>query len=262
MGHLLAQNVSWSYRKNKLINQVDLQACDGQLVGLLGPNGSGKTTLLRLLAGLQRPNNGTILLDGKDLHRQSQRTLAQRRAIVSQDISTHTDITVRQVVELGRIPFRGYTTTLSDKDHQIIDSAMQQLDIATLHDRYWHTLSGGEKQRAHIARALAQQPREILLDEPTNHLDIRHQLELLRLLQRLQLTCIITMHDLNLAARYCDHIVVLSSGSVVAAGTPAQVLSRDLIRQVYEVDAHIDFHTATGVPHITYLDASPSSHNL
>jgi len=163
---------------------------------------------------------------------------------------------VRQVVELGRTPFRGRFDALTAADEQIIDEALERVNIASRQDRIWHTLSGGEKQRAQLARALAQQPREILLDEPTNHLDVRHQLELLELLRTIDTTCIIALHDLNLAARYCDHLVILDNGSVVAAGSPKTVLTSELIRQTYGVDAIIDTEPATGALRVTYLAAA------
>jgi iron complex transport system ATP-binding protein len=255
MGHIAASTVSWSVRCHQLLDCVDLEAHDGELVGLLGPNGSGKTTLLRLLAGLRRPQNGTILLDDSDLGQQSRRDVAQRLAIVEQDTAAHIDLTVRQVVELGRTPFRGRFDALSDDDHKIVDAALHQVNITALQHRNWHSLSGGEKQRAQLARALAQQPQEILLDEPTNHLDIRHQLELLGLLRSLNATCVIALHDLNLAARYCDHLVVLDQGRVVSAGPPNTVLTNDLVRDVYGVDATIDEEPTTGAVRITYRNA-------
>lgn len=159
---------------------------------------------------------------------------------------------MRQVVELGRTPFRGRFEALTADDEQIVDAAMEQVDITDRQHRNWHSLSGGEKQRTQLARALAQQPREILLDEPTNHLDIRHQLELLELLRSLEATCVIALHDLNLAARYCDHLVVLDGGHVAAAGPPHSVLTAELVRTVYQVDALIDHEPTTGAVRVTY----------
>jgi iron complex transport system ATP-binding protein len=253
MGHITATGLSWSIKGHRLLCDVHLEARDGQIVGLLGPNGSGKTTLLRLLAGLRRPDAGTIRYDGTSLGDLSRRALARRLAVVEQDTSTHDQVTVRQVVELGRTPFRGRFDALTADDRQIVDAALQRTDIVGHQHRNWHTLSGGEKQRAQLARALAQEPREILLDEPTNHLDIRHQLELLQLLSSLGVTCVIALHDLNLAARYCDHIVMLDHGRVVTAGSPEAVLTAELIASVYGVDVLIDREPATGTLRVTYL---------
>jgi iron complex transport system ATP-binding protein len=253
MGRITATGLSWSVKGHRLLDNVDLEARDGRIVGLLGPNGSGKTTLLRLLAGLRRPDSGTVRYDGTSLRDLSRRTLARRLAVVEQDVSAHDNVSVRQVVELGRTPFRGRFDALTDHDQAIVDAALERANIADKQHRNWHTLSGGEKQRTQLARALAQQPREILLDEPTNHLDIRHQLELLDLLRSLGVTCVIALHDLNLAARYCDHIVVLDRGRVVVAGAPEDVLTADLIGSVYGVDVLIDREPSIGALRVTYL---------
>ncbi|MDI6104773.1 ABC transporter ATP-binding protein [Actinoplanes sp. NEAU-A12] len=253
MGRITATGLSWSVKGHRLLHDIHLDARDGQIVGLLGPNGSGKTTLLRLLAGLRRPDTGTVRYDGTNLRDLNRRSLARRLAVVEQDISTHDHVSVRQVVELGRTPFRGRFDALTTHDQQIIDAALERTNITDKQHRSWHTLSGGERQRTQLARALAQQPREILLDEPTNHLDIRHQLELLELLTTLEITCVIALHDLNLAARYCDHIVMLDHGRVVAAGTPDIVLTAELIASVYGVDVLVDREPTTGVLRVTYL---------
>ncbi|MEV4281744.1 ABC transporter ATP-binding protein [Actinoplanes xinjiangensis] len=253
MGHINATGLSWTVKGHRLLSDIHLDVRDGQVVGLLGPNGSGKTTLLRLLAGLRRPDTGTIRYDGTDLRDLGRRALARRLAVVEQDTSTHDHVTIRQVVELGRTPFRGRFGALTPHDHQIVDAALQRTDITDAQHRNWHTLSGGERQRAQLARALAQEPREILLDEPTNHLDIRHQLELLELLKNLDVTCVVALHDLNLAARYCDHIVLLDHGRVIIAGSPEVVLTAELIASVYGVDVLIDREPTTGTLRVTYV---------
>ncbi|MQA07886.1 MAG: ATP-binding cassette domain-containing protein [Pseudonocardiaceae bacterium] len=253
MGRITATGLSWSVKRNRLLDNIDLEAHDGKIVGLLGPNGSGKTTLLRLLAGLRRPDAGAVHYDDTPLRDFTRRVLARRLAVVEQDVSSHDNLTVRQVVELGRTPFRGRFDPLTDTDEQIVDAALARTNIADKQHRSWHTLSGGEKQRAQLARALAQQPREILLDEPTNHLDIRHQLEFLELLGTLGITCLIALHDLNLAARYCDHLVILDHGQVIAAGSPETVLTPELINTVYGVDVLIDHEPTTGILRVTYL---------
>ncbi|MFD3936003.1 ABC transporter ATP-binding protein [Streptomyces sp. NPDC058611] len=256
MGRITTTQLSWSVKGHRLLDNIEMAAHDGKTVGLLGPNGSGKSTLLRLLAGLRRPDIGTIRYDDTALNDLSARVLARRLAVVEQDVSAHNHVNVRQVVELGRTPFRGRFDALTEHDRRIVDAALERTDITDKQHRTWHTLSGGERQRTQLARALAQEPREILLDEPTNHLDIRHQLELLDLLTSLDVTCVIALHDLNLAARYCDHIVVLDHGQVAAAGAPESVLTPDLIKSVYGVNVLVDREHTTGTLRITYLAAT------
>ncbi|MFD5248228.1 ABC transporter ATP-binding protein [Amycolatopsis sp. NPDC058340] len=256
MGRITANELSWSVKGHRLLDNIDLAAHDGKIVGLLGPNGSGKSTLLRLLAGLRRPDTGTVLYDDSSLRDLGRRVLARRLAVVEQDVTAHSHVSVRQVVELGRTPFRGRFDALTERDRHIVDAALARVDIADKEHQSWHTLSGGEKQRTQLARALAQEPLEILLDEPTNHLDIRHQLELLDLLTTLGVTCVVALHDLNLAARYCDHVVILDHGQVVTAGAPETVLTAPLIESVYGVDVVIDRESTTGALRVTYLSAA------
>ncbi|MFF8840718.1 ABC transporter ATP-binding protein [Streptomyces sp. NPDC015130] len=256
MGTITTTQLSWSVKGHRLLDEVEMAAHDGRIVGLLGPNGSGKSTLLRLLAGLRRPDTGTIRYDDTSLNQLNRRLLARRLAVVEQDVSAHHHVNVRQVVELGRTPFRGRFDALTEHDRRIVDAALERTDITDKQHRSWHTLSGGEKQRTQLARALAQEPREILLDEPTNHLDIRHQLELLDLLTSLDVTCVVALHDLNLAARYCDHVVVLDHGQVAAAGAPEAVLTPDLVKSVYGVNVLVDREHTTGTLRITYLAAT------
>jgi len=248
---LRAENVSWNRGGALVVDGVTLHPETGQTVGLLGPNGSGKSSLLRLLHGLVRPTSGLVTLDGVDLTHVPRRRIARSVASVTQHADTDVDITVRDVARLGRIPHRSALGSATAADEAAVDRALIHVGLLQQADRLWHTLSGGERQRAQIARALAQEPEELLLDEPTNHLDIRHQLELLDLVCALPMTTVIAIHDLNLAAMYCDTIVVLREGRVVAAGTPLDVLTEELIRAVYEVTADVEIDSA-GRPAITY----------
>ncbi|MGW4052388.1 ABC transporter ATP-binding protein [Streptomyces sp. NPDC004779] len=259
MGRIDTTELRFSVKGRRLLDRIGMEAQDGKVTGLLGPNGSGKSTLLRLLAGLRRPEGGAVRYDDTDLTALGRRALARRLAVVEQDVTAHHQVTVRQVVELGRTPFRGRFDGLGEEDRRIVDAALERTDLTDKQRRSWHTLSGGEKQRAQLARALAQEPREILLDEPTNHLDIRHQLELLDLLTSLDVTCVVALHDLNLAARYCDHLVLLQDGGVVAAGDPESVLTPDLIKSVYGVEVLVDREPATGTLRITYLATATRS---
>lgn len=251
---IAADAVSWSAGGRLVIGAVSLTLTEGETLGLLGPNGAGKSSLLRLLAGLRRPSGGAVLLDGRPLTHHRRRAIAQRVAVVEQQVSTDIDLTVEQIVRLGRIPHRGVWAGDAEADERAVERALEQTGTAGMRGRDWHTLSGGEQQRVQIARALAQQPRELLLDEPTNHLDIRHQFELLALIRDLPVTAVVTLHDLTLAALFCDRLIVLADGRLVAAGAPADVLTPALISRVYGVDAHVIADGAgTGRPSIHLL---------
>ncbi|MFG1921686.1 ABC transporter ATP-binding protein [Cryptosporangium sp. NPDC048952] len=248
---LRAQGVSWSAAGRLIVDDVDLDAPPGTTVGLLGPNGSGKSTLLRVLAGLRRPSAGVVTLDSRPLAELPRRAVAQRLAVVEQQAATDVDLTVRDVIALGRVPHRRGYSAPSAVDSAAVLEAAGATGLVPHLDQSWRTLSGGERQRAQIARALAQEPRELLLDEPTNHLDIGSQLDLLALVCALPVTSVVALHDLNLAAMFCDSVVLLHRGRAVAAGTPTEVLTVDAIREVYGVAVTIS--SEDGRPAIRFM---------
>ncbi|MET9436632.1 ABC transporter ATP-binding protein [Streptomyces sp. NPDC006551] len=250
---LRAERVSRTAGGTLILDGVSVTPRPGTVTGLLGPNGSGKSTLLRLLSGVLAPDSGIVTLDGDPLDALGRRTVARRLAVVEQQADTLVDLPVIDVVRLGRIPHRRAWTPSSAADEAAVRSALARTGLTEKSHQPWHTLSGGERQRAQIARALAQEPRELLLDEPTNHLDIQHQLDLLSLISDLGLTSVVALHDLNLAATYCERLVVLKEGRVVAAGGPAEVLTEELIADVYRVRAAITLTGPDRRPHIRFL---------
>ncbi|MEU4835165.1 ABC transporter ATP-binding protein [Streptosporangium sp. NPDC023615] len=255
-----AHDVTWSVDGTPIIDGITVSIPRGRLTGLLGPNGSGKSTLLRLLAGLLRPRRGTILLDGRRLGELPRREVARRLAMVAQETSTDIDMTVADVVMLGRIPHRtGLAMTGRDGPRDVLETekALARCGLAGWGGRRWSTLSGGERQRVTIARALAQDPTELLLDEPTNHLDIHHQLDLLRMLAGAPTTVVASLHDLNLAAQYCDHLLLMESGRLVASGPPARVLTERWMERVYRVRATVSL-SPEGRPHLRYTPLAPA----
>ncbi|MDB5614300.1 MAG: ferric enterobactin transporter ATP-binding protein [Devosia sp.] len=248
-----AENLTWKIGQKTIVDGVSLEAEPGKMLGLLGPNGSGKSSLLRLLAGLRKPNSGTVTLDGTNMRQIKRGAVARRVALVEQHANTESNVKVRDVVKLGRIPHHSPLGGWTRTDDEVVDAALERVGMSDRQQQYWQSLSGGERQRVHIARALAQAPTDILLDEPTNHLDIQHQIELLRLISDISLTSIIAIHDLNHAAMFCDHLVVLEDGRVVAGGTPEQVLTEQLLRDVFRVAARVEPSPHHGKPHIHYL---------
>ncbi|HMN30574.1 MAG TPA: ABC transporter ATP-binding protein, partial [Caldilineaceae bacterium] len=205
----------------------------------------GKSSLLRLIYRVLRPDAGLITLDGDDLWQMDTRRAAQTTAAVTQERASDFDFSVHEIVLMGRTPHKGLFDGDTPADFAIVEAALRQVNLTAYAGRSFRTLSGGEKQRVLVARALAQQAKLLVLDEPTNHLDIRHQLEILGLVKRLGVTTLAALHDLNLAAQYCERIFLLDAGKVVASGGPEQVLQPELIRQVYGVDAHVERHPLT-----------------
>ncbi|MGS4947028.1 ABC transporter ATP-binding protein [Meridianimarinicoccus sp. RP-17] len=249
---VVARNLTWGVPRKTIVSDVSLTAAPGETLGLIGPNGSGKSSLLRLLAGLKTPASGRVEINGQDIARVSRKALSRQVAFVQQNAATDTNVTVRDVVRLGRTPHRSALAGWSETDETAVAHALARVDMTSRRAQPWQTLSGGERQRVHIARALAQTPQVMFLDEPTNHLDIHHQIEILRMVRDLDLTSVIALHDLNLAAMFCDRIVVLESGTVRATGTPAAVLTRAILRDVFRVDAQVSGTPDAGRPHIRF----------
>jgi iron complex transport system ATP-binding protein len=236
-----------------LVREVSLTASPGEVVGLVGPNGSGKSSLLRAVYRVLRPDAGRVLVDGADAWSLPARRLARTMAAVVQEPGGGLDLTVREVVAMGRTPHKRLLDGDTDDDVRLVASSLALVGAAELADRPFDRLSGGERQRVLIARALAQQPALIVLDEPTNHLDVRHQLEVLGILRRLPATVLVALHDLNLAAYYCDRLYVLKDGRVAASGPPREVLTVRLLAEVYGVAGEVVLHPRTGAPHVTFL---------
>ena len=246
-------DVSWSVDERAIIDGVLLDVAPGEFVGLIGPNGSGKSSLLRTIYRVLKPHAGVISLNGEDVWRMDARSAARRAAVVMQERTSEFDFTVHEIVMMGRNPHKGIFDRDTQADFAIVETALRRVDMIEFAERTFNTLSGGEKQRVLVARALAQQARLLVLDEPTNHLDIRYQLEMLLLVKGLGVTTLAALHDLNLAAHYCDRLFLLDRGKIVASGTPESVLQPALLRRVYHVDAYVERSPRTGQLQITYL---------
>ncbi|MEB6377460.1 ABC transporter ATP-binding protein [Leclercia adecarboxylata] len=226
-------------QSHQVLHDINLELGTGEIVGLLGPNGSGKSTLLRCLAGLLPRHAHHIQLDGIPLSKISVKERAKRLAFVPQHAGVDGDLSVEQIVRLGRTPHRRGLFGWSERDDRAVEDAIRLMKLADLRYRLWQQLSGGERQRCQIARALAQQPGLLILDEPTNHLDIEYQLELMTLITQLPITVVVALHDLNLAANYCQRLILLKAGRVMASGPPDAVLTPHLIENAWHVKANV-----------------------
>ncbi|RFS81337.1 ABC transporter ATP-binding protein [Actinomadura spongiicola] len=257
-GTLQAERVTVVIDGRPLLEAVSLAAAPAEIVGLVGPNGAGKSTLLRTLYRARRPTSGRVLLDGEDIWRMPGRRLARRLAAVLQETPGDFELTVYDVVAMGRTPHKRAFQGDDAADREIIVGSLAELEAAHLVGAPFDRLSGGEKQRVLIARALAQRTGVLVLDEPTNHLDLRHQIDALRLVRRLGVTTVVALHDLNLAASFCDRLHVLNAGRTVVSGPPGDVLTPQLLADVYRVDAEVVEHPRSGHPQITVLpDSNP-----
>lgn len=249
---ILAEAVKYFIGKKEILKGIDLTLHPKEFLGIIGPNGSGKSTFLKCVYRVQKPTEGTIRFDGKLLDEMSYRESALKLAVVAQHNYYNFDFTVREVVLMGRAPHKKTLERDNAKDYQIVDEALKTVQMEAFADRTFSTLSGGEQQRVILARALAQQTSALILDEPTNHLDITHQIMLMELVKKLNVTVISAIHDLNIAAAYCDKIYVLKDGVLEGYGTPEEVLTSELIRRIYKVEAEI-VYDSRGKMHILFL---------
>jgi iron complex transport system ATP-binding protein len=255
---LQAEQVSYGHDGNTILRNVEFEVAAGELVGLIGPNGAGKSTLIKIISGLWSGAKGYITLLDKPLKRYSTRQIAQIIAQVPQITALDFPFSVHQIVMMGRNPFLSRFELEAQHDRQIVQRAMQRTNTLALADRLIGTLSGGERQRVLIARALTQEPRLLLLDEPTANLDIQHQIAILDLVRDLVqhdgLGAVAAVHDLELAARFCDRVVLIYEGEILANGTPDVVLTADNIRHAYEVESQAYVDPITGHLRIAVLD--------
>lgn len=253
-------NIGVSYGTKKILDAISLHADRGEVLGIIGPNGSGKTTLIKTISRIVAPDSGEVRLNDQSLATFDFRDLAQQIAVVPQDISINFDYTVREIIMMGRHPHVRRFASETVRDLEVCDRAMHLANVAHLAGSSVREISGGERQRVLIARALAQEPKILLLDEATSNLDVSHQIEILNIIRGLtgEITVISVFHDLNLAAYYCDRLIMLKEKKIVAVGKPGEVLTRETLKEVYGIDALVKLHPMTGKPYIlpTYEHAA------
>ncbi len=249
---LSLRDINVTLGQKQILSNVCLDAGNGEFVGIIGPNGSGKSTLLRTVYRVIKPNHGAIYFGGKDLTTIKLAESAKKMGVVGQFNHLSFDLTVFDMVMMGRSPHKQLLGGDTAEDYRIATEALGKVGMEKYKDHNFLTLSGGEKQRVILARALTQQPKLLVLDEPTNHLDIKYQLELLSLVKSLGIGILAALHDLSLSAMFCDKLYVMKDGKVIACGKPKSVLTPELIRDVYEIDCTIQENADTGYLSIVY----------
>lgn len=240
---IITRDLHVSYGEKEVIRGIDTAFKAGTVTAVIGPNGSGKSSLIRALAGVQ-PYQGSIQVEGSELRDMRRKAKVEALSLVAQQTELSADLKVRDIVALGRTAGRGPFAQVRGDDEHEISRALRHAGVSELAERAWHELSGGERQRVQLARAAAQGARAMLLDEPTNHLDLHHQFRLLRRTEHLAhthgITVIIALHDLSLAARFADKVIVLRGGEKIAEGHPQEVLTPDLLRETFAIEAIFD----------------------
>ena len=255
MMEIATRDLNISVPKKRIVEAASIHVDEGEFVGLLGPNGSGKSTLLKTIYRTMKRESGDVEFNGRNIDEIPLKESAQMMSVVTQHNYYNFDFKVEEVVMMGRTPHKKPMEMDNEEDHRIVHDSLSKVNMLDFKDRNFSSLSGGEQQRIILARALAQQTPCLVLDEPTNHLDIKYQLEVLDIVKSLGCTTLCALHDLNLAAQYCDRIYILYNGHIVEEGTPKDVITEEMIQRIYGTKASVDIHPKTGMLNIVYYPA-------
>lgn len=253
---LRAENMIVTLANTDIVNDISIKVKNKQFVGLIGPNGCGKSTLLKSIYKVIKPKKGSIYLGDLDVLKSEPMSVSRIMGVVGQFNDLSFDFTVEEMVLMGRTPHKKFMERDTKEDHEIVREALNKVSLTGYEDRSYLTLSGGEKQRVILARAIAQQPSFLVMDEPTNHLDIKYQLQILSIVKQMNVGTLAALHDLELAAEYCDYLYVMKRGKLMAQGTPKELLTSELIREVYDVSCEIYTNPVTGELGIAYMPFS------
>jgi iron complex transport system ATP-binding protein len=253
---LRAENMIVTLANTDIVNDISIKVKNKQFVGLIGPNGCGKSTLLKSIYKVIKPKKGSIYLGDLDVLNSEPLSVSRIMGVVGQFNDLSFDFTVEEMVLMGRTPHKKFMERDTEEDYKIVREALNKVSLTGYEDRSYLTLSGGEKQRVILARAIAQQPSFLVMDEPTNHLDIKYQLQILSIVKQMNIGTLAALHDLELAAEYCDYLYVMKQGKLMAQGTPKELLTSKLIREVYDVSCEIYTNPVTGELGIAYMPFS------
>lgn len=259
---LKVKNLRFTIDKNEILKGVSFDVPKGSFVGIIGPNGSGKSTLLKNIYRLYKPSSGSILLDNKELEKMKDKECAKEIAVLAQESNTHFDFTVEEIVKMGRYPYKSVFENYSKSDLEMVKEMLQKVGLESYSDRSFSKLSGGEKQRTLIARALVQNTDFLILDEPTNHLDIGYQIQLMDLVKSLNITTLSAIHDMNLAAMYCDYIIVMKDGHIKSFGTVEEVINATMLKEVFGVNAYVGVNPINHKLQVSFMQTHEHVHGL
>ncbi len=239
--------------QKEIVKGIDLAVTESKFIGLIGPNGSGKSTLLKAIYGVIKPSYGEVFISDKNMKDYNKKSLAKTLGVVSQFNNINFDFKVIEIVLMGRAPYKGLLEQDNKQDYDLALKALADVGMLDFAQKSFSLLSGGEKQRVILARAITQSPKILILDEPTNHLDIKYQLEVMSIVKNLNICVLAALHDLTLAAQFCDELYVLKDGNIVYQGIPNEVITQEMIKEVYDVDSHIYLNPVTHRLSIEYL---------
>lgn len=250
MKKLKVEKLTYDIGGTRILKDITFDVEENTFVGVIGPNGSGKSTMLKSIYGVNKPSGGNIYFEGEDLLKISSKDRAKKIAVLAQESGGQFDFSVQQVVEMGRYPHKNTLENYSKHDLEIVDRVLYEMKLDNYRERSFNTLSGGEKQRVLIARLLVQESKFIILDEPTNHLDIGHQIEIMNIIKKMGVTVLFAIHDMNMAAIYCDKLVIMKKGEVITQGSVEETLTSEMLKDLFNVEAEI--HDLKGRKHVIY----------
>lgn len=250
---LQIKNLGFNIDKNEILKDISFDIKKGSFVGVIGPNGSGKSTLLKNIYRLYKPSSGEIFLDNKDLSKMKDKECAREIAVLAQESNSQFDFTVEQIVKMGRYPYKSTFEDYSKSDLQMVKEMLEKVGLDDYGNRSFSNLSGGEKQRTLIARALVQNTDFLILDEPTNHLDIGYQIQLMDLVKGLNITTLSAIHDMNIASMYCDYLILINKGKIINFGTVEDVITSEMLKEVFGVNAYVGVNPINNKLQVSFM---------
>lgn len=253
MAKVKIKNLRFSIDKKEILKDISFEVPKGSFIGIIGPNGSGKSTLLKNIYRLYKPSSGSIILDNKDLSKMKDKDCAKEIAVLAQESNSQFDFTVEQIVKMGRYPYKSILEDYSKDDIKMVNDMLEKVGLNNYSDRSFSKLSGGEKQRTLIARALVQNTDFLILDEPTNHLDIGYQIQLMDLIKSLNITTLSAIHDMNIASMYCDYLIVMKDGQVKKFGKVEEVITSEMLKDVFGVNAYVSVNPINNKLQVSFM---------